>query len=51
MIGPGAGWRLLLGGSGENGMDRRLVRRFVELAGGAEQGARARRAHRQRGEG
>ncbi len=36
MIGLGAGWRLLLGGSGEDGMDRRLVRRFVELAGGAE---------------
>ncbi|MGE5228577.1 MAG: cyanophycinase [Deltaproteobacteria bacterium] len=36
MTGSGAGWRMLLGGSGENGMDRRLVRRFVELAGGAE---------------
>jgi cyanophycinase len=33
---PRAGWRLLIGGSPEEGMDRRLVRRFVELAGGAE---------------
>jgi cyanophycinase len=31
---PRAGWRMLLGGSGPDGMDRRLVRRFVELAGG-----------------
>jgi cyanophycinase len=30
------GWRLLIGGSPEQGMDSRLVRRFVELAGGAE---------------
>jgi cyanophycinase len=28
------GWRLLIGGSAPEGMDRRLVRRFVELAGG-----------------
>jgi len=35
----GDGWRLLLGGSAPEGMDRRLVRRFVELAGGAD-GAR-----------
>lgn len=27
---------MLLGGSGENGMDRRMIRRFVELAGGAD---------------
>lgn len=31
---PRAGWRLLLGGSGPDGMDRRHVRRFVDLAGG-----------------
>ncbi len=31
-----SGWRMLLGGSGPDGMDRRLVRRFVELAGGPE---------------
>jgi cyanophycinase len=30
----GAGWAVLLGGSGPAGMDRAIVRRFVELAGG-----------------
>ena len=35
MTRPRAGWRMLLGGSGPEGMDRRIVRRFVELAGGA----------------
>jgi cyanophycinase len=28
------GWKLLVGGSAPGGMDRRLVRRFIELAGG-----------------
>ncbi len=32
-----AGWRVLLGGSGPDGMDPRFVRRFVELAGGARE--------------
>lgn len=32
-----AGWRVLLGGSGPEGMDGRLVRRFTELAGGADE--------------
>ena len=31
----GSGWTVLLGGSGPEGMDRSIVRRFVELAGGA----------------
>lgn len=31
----GPGWTVLLGGSGPEGMDRRLLQRFVELAGGA----------------
>jgi cyanophycinase len=31
------GWQVLLGGSGAEGMDRRLIRRFVELAGGPEE--------------
>jgi len=31
----GPGWKVLLGGSGPEGMDRRLLQRFVELAGGA----------------
>jgi len=30
------GWTVLLGGSGAEGMDRSIMRRFVELAGGAE---------------
>jgi cyanophycinase len=34
---PRKGWRLLLGGSGPEGMDRRFVSRFVELAGGARE--------------
>lgn len=29
-----AGWKLLIGGSAPDGLDPRLVRRFVELAGG-----------------
>jgi cyanophycinase len=33
---PG-GWRVLLGGSGPDGMDPRFVRRFIELAGGARE--------------
>ena len=37
MTGRGYGWRLLFGGSGPEGMDRRFVRRFVELAGGARE--------------
>ena len=37
MTGRGYGWRLLLGGSGPEGMDRRFVRRFIELAGGARE--------------
>jgi cyanophycinase-like exopeptidase len=32
---PGSGWTVLLGGSGPDGMDRAIIRRFVELAGGA----------------
>lgn len=31
------GWRLLLGGSGPDGMDPLFVRRFIELAGGARE--------------
>lgn len=34
MTGPAGGWTMLMGGSGPQGMDRRLVHRFVELAGG-----------------
>lgn len=30
-----SGWTVLLGGSGPDGMDRSIMRRFVELAGGA----------------
>ena len=30
-----SGWTVLLGGSGPEGMDRSIMRRFVELAGGA----------------
>ena len=30
----GPGWKVLLGGSGPEGMDRSLLHRFVELAGG-----------------
>jgi cyanophycinase len=35
VTGPRSGWRMLFGGSGPEGMDRRFIRRFVELAGGA----------------
>ena len=35
MTAPSAGWTVLLGGSGAEGMDRSIKRRFVELAGGA----------------
>ena len=35
MTAPSAGWTVLLGGSGAEGMDRSIMRRFVELAGGA----------------
>lgn len=34
MSAPSSGWTVLLGGSGREGMDRGIVRRFVELAGG-----------------
>lgn len=34
MSAGGPGWKVLLGGSGPEGMDRRLLRRFVDLAGG-----------------
>ncbi len=34
MTDPRAGWKLLIGGSAPEGLDPRLVRRFVELAGG-----------------
>ncbi len=32
----GPGWTVLIGGSGPEGMSRRLIQRFVDLAGGAE---------------
>jgi cyanophycinase len=32
---PSSGWTVLMGGSGSEGMGRPMVRRFVELAGGA----------------
>ena len=35
MTAHGSGWQVLLGGSGPEGMDRAIVRRFIELAGGA----------------
>ena len=35
MTSPSSGWTVLLGGSGPDGMDRSVIRRFVELAGGA----------------
>ena len=34
MSAEGPGWKVLLGGSGPEGMDRRLLQRFVALAGG-----------------
>jgi cyanophycinase len=33
-IDQSGGWRVLLGGAGQDGMDPRFVRRFIELAGG-----------------
>ena len=30
-----SGWKVLMGGSGAEGMDRSIMSRFVELAGGA----------------
>ena len=35
MTSPSSGWAVLMGGSGPEGMDRAIMRRFVELAGGA----------------
>lgn len=35
MTSLGSGWTVLLGGSGPDGMDRSILRRFVALAGGA----------------